>query len=269
MDLLPGRERIVRHDGVKFARALRGDEPMLDDFMATEVIDDAEPGFAACLVDPYLPAVGGFPDLAPLERWCCFRFGEFRRFLLGSSASHRYFEMALLGVNAERRRFGRGPHHRPIAGGDRQPEAMILGYMRGGVVELDSDAVAFSGLERRRLLMAVAMAEVQDAIADPRGCAVGPQAVESYRDQCDGLVYAESENEKRRADEIDPFRQGFAVEGQRAGIVLALIARKLGPKPDDAELPAVEPRRLWRADGLSLRRPSRAVETASAEVKPV
>ena len=99
--------------------------------------------------------------------------------------------------------------------------------------------------------MAVAVAQVGHGIAQSGHGAVGPHRIEPDRGQGHRPVGADPQVEHGGPDQIEVSRQGRRVKGQRARIVLPLIARELRAHPDDAVLAAVGTGVLRRADAAS------------------
>ena len=100
-----------------------------------------------------------------------FRRRQRRQRLAGPHRPHRQVERAA--QDRHRRRLGRGPHHRPVGGRQRQPDAMPGRKARAAIVELQPHAVALPGHQRRGRGVAVAMGEVQHAEAHAQRRAVG------------------------------------------------------------------------------------------------
>ena len=125
--------------------------------------------------------------------------------------------------------------------------------MAGHVVELDLHRVALARLQRLGVFVAgaaVQMREVGHRVAQARDAAVGPDAVKPHGHVCHRLVHAELQREHWGAHQVKAGFEGVGVKGERARVVLALVARKLGAHPDDAVFAAVGARVLGRADGL-------------------
>lgn len=77
--------------------------------------------------------------------------------------------------------------------------------------------------------MAVAVAQVEHRITQTRHGAVRPYLIQPHRDVRDRFVCTHFEVQDGCADKVDVLGQRCAVEGQRARIVAALVARELGP----------------------------------------
>ena len=78
--------------------------------------------------------------------------------------AHRQFEpAACAGQDAERDRRGRGPGVRPIGWCHRHAPAVAGRQVMGDCVEAHGHAVAAARLQRRGLLVAVAMGQVEQA----------------------------------------------------------------------------------------------------------
>ena len=95
------------------------------------------------------------------------------------------------------------------------------------VVELQAHPVPAAGLERRRVLVAVPVGEVEEPVADPRGRAVGRDVGEARRDQRQRAVDGQHEVGDRRAEQLDARRQGIGVEHQRAAVLEPLVERQV------------------------------------------
>ena len=92
--------------------------------------------------------------------------------------------------------------------------------------------------------MALAMTEIEDAIADPRGGAIGRHIAEPHRHHGLGLVGGDGQLDQGGADDGQRRLQRLGIEDQGAGIVEALIQRQLRrhlAQPIGAPFPAASP----------------------------
>ena len=151
---------------------------------------------------------------------------------------------------------------------------MAPGQLVRHVVELDPHRIGLARLQRLRVFVAVAVAQVQHRVTQPRHGAVGPDRVEPHRHVGHRLVGAELEVQHRGTHQVGIGRERRAVEGQRARVVAPLVTRELRAEPDDAVFATVGAgglRRRQRAPGG--RPPGRAqsvvVQVQAAQFVPV
>ena len=96
------------------------------------------------------------------------------------------------------------------------------------VVHLDHRLGALARQKRFRVLMTVAVGEVQQAIGDSRRPAIWGHVIETHADQRLRLVADEAERNGWRAKDFDALGERFGDEHQRAPIILALVRRPFG-----------------------------------------
>ncbi len=92
-------------------------------------------------------------------------------------------ERARPGEERQRHRLGRGPGPRPVRGRDGDAEAVSGRKRVRDRVELDPHAVAAARLEQLRVLVRVAVGEVEQAARDERRSAVGRDVAEADADE--------------------------------------------------------------------------------------
>ena len=100
---------------------------------------------------------------------------------------------------------------------------MALRHPPGDVVHLDLHAVTLAGLERLRVLAALAHAQVLDMVGDACDLARGPDIVEADGHRGHRPVDREIELDRRLANDIHVGDEDGRVEDQRLGIVAALV----------------------------------------------
>src|SRR5256886_13723592 len=172
-------------------------------------------------------------DCAPAGRWSTYvdRFSGslFRGCkilqlrVLGLRRPHRQVDRTHTGVDAKRHRLRCGPDKRPIGGCDSDAEAMTGGKAVGYVVELDNRLAAFAGRKRSGKFVALAMAEIEHAIADQCGGPVGKHIVEAYNCLGYRAVAIEDEPEPGRAEDLQRLAQRLAIKDQRPAVIPPLI----------------------------------------------
>src|SRR5207302_1390507 len=151
-------------------------------------------------------------DYAPARRWAkyldgfsgpLFRGCKTRKFgVLGLRPAHRQVERAHTGVDAKRNRLRCRPDKRPIRGRDSDTEAMTGGKAVSCVVEPDNRFAAFTGNKRIGKFVALAMTEIEHAIADPCGGPVGKHIVEAHNHLGYRAVAVEDEPQPRHAEDL-------------------------------------------------------------------
>ena len=87
--------------------------------------------------------------------------------------------------------------------------------------------------------MTAHVTKIENCIGQPRNSPVWPYRIESHGHMGHGFIHTELQRQHRRTDQIKVFGQHLAIECQRTRIVVALVARKLRPQPDDAILTTV------------------------------
>ena len=142
-----------------------------------------------------------------------------------------------------------------MAGGERLRE----------VVELEPHPVAPARLERRGVLVALPVGEVEQAVADARGGPVGGDVGETRGEERHGPVDGELELGHGRAQELEPLGQGIGVEGEGAAVLEPLVERQVRREAVGAPAARVEAERLRRPErqrdlGPGLGREARGME---------
>ena len=151
-------------------------------------------------------------------------------------------------VDRRRRRLGARPKKRPVGRREGEADPVAGGKDRARVVELQAHAVAPARQERRRLLVAVVMREVQDAVGDAQRLARGMDVAEPGDEVGDRLVGRKLDVEHRRAEQLDRAVERRGLEGERTRVVLALVVGLVvaAERAPLAGMPAHGPRRRDR-----------------------
>ena len=108
-----------------------------------------------------------------------------------ASAEHRH-----------RRLLRARPDHRPVGGGDRQPDPVTGRKHRARVVELDAHPIALPWHQRRRRLVSVAMREVQYSEAHPQRRAIRMHIAKPDHQIRKRPVGRDIERDDRRAEDL-------------------------------------------------------------------
>ena len=119
-------------------------------------------------------------------------------------------------------------------------------------VESHADPVTLARGECLGSVVACAVGEVEQAIADAGGPAVGRDVGEPDGDHRDRLVDRELEVHHRGAEDLHPLGEDVAVEGQGAAVLFALVVGEVGWCVVGAPLPGELAHRQWGLHGQDL-----------------
>src|SRR5439155_19287053 len=119
--------------------------------------------------------------------------------------------------------------------------------------------VAASRLERARLLVALTVAQVEQAACDERRGPVRGDVAEANGDERLGAVGRERQLELGEAEQLQPLGERLAGEGERQAVLGALVDRQIPRDSPGAPESAVEP------GGLSSDEVERVVEPRERE----
>ena len=132
------------------------------------------------------------------------RLGERREvFVLRAARAHGQVDPALGWEEGERHRLRRRPRPRPVRGGDGHAQAVTRGNRVRREVEGDAPLVASSGLQHGRLLVALAVCEVEEPAGDQRRRPVREDIAEAYADERLWAVDRERKDRLGEAEELE------------------------------------------------------------------
>jgi hypothetical protein len=92
--------------------------------------------------------------------------------------------------------------------------------------------------------MALAVGQVEQPVSHQGRGAVGLDVVQTRREQGPRLVDREVELDHRRPEDLDPRRERFGIEGERATVVGTLIERHLALGAERAPFAGAQARGL-------------------------
>ena len=187
-----------------------------------------------------------------LERLRPFGRRERRRLVLVAGRAHGKQQPAAL-VQRERDGLGRGPGPRPVGARDRHAQAMSGRHGLGDRVEADADVVAAPRLERPRLIVAVAVGQVEQAAGHEQRRSLGGDRAQAHRHQRARPVGRQRQLDLREAEDLERLLERLEREGHRALVLGALLGR---PVPGAA---VRAPRAGVRARGLDAAEADRVV----------
>src|SRR5215211_1196440 len=95
------------------------------------------------------------------------------------------------------------------------------------VVQIDAHAISASGFERLRLLMAVAVSQVEQSIGDAGRRTAGVHVRHANADERLGSVRCELELGDRSTENDQRLLERLSIENERATIIVPLIRRKI------------------------------------------
>ena len=181
--------------------------------------------------------------------WSLFRVGKTLELrVLGPRRPDREVDRAYTGVDAERNGLRCRPQKRPIGGRDSDPDAMTGGKAVGYIVELDSRFAAFTGNKRIGKFVALAMAEIEHAIADQCRDPIGKDVIEAHNRLGYRAVAVEHEPELGHAEDFQRIAQRLGIKDQRPAVIHLLVGWHLNISAEGAPTAACKPRRGWRVD---------------------
>src|SRR4051794_3790164 len=93
--------------------------------------------------------------------------------------------------------------------------------------ELDVYPVTLPGIERLGVLVAVAVGEVQDPVADAHGRPVRSDLVQPERQEGDRLVHGDVQADGWRTENLKGLFERAGVEAERIGVICPLVSREL------------------------------------------
>ena len=199
-DLGARRKRVVRADRVPRVGASLQFEVYRVDAARAGVGAQFDDAFAGCDVMHDAPLVGARDQHRHRQRrglrgrrWCGGGVG--RRV----SLAQRQVQNAGTSEDRQSHRLGRRPDERPVAGRDRDPDPMARRERLADIVELYAHPLARPWLHRSGEFMAVAVGEVEQAVAHARDAPVGPDVIEAHRDHPQRPVRGKIEFDDRRA----------------------------------------------------------------------
>ena len=130
---------------------------------------------------------------------------------------------------------------RPIGGRDSDAEAMTDGKAVGYIVELDNRLATFTGNKRIGKFMALAMAEIEHAIADPCRGPVGKHVIEAHNHLSHRAIAIEDEPQPGHAQNLQRLGQRLGIENDRAIVIHPLIGWHLITPAEGAPIAACNP----------------------------
>ena len=151
-----------------------------------------------------------------------------QRRVLAAAAAHRQLERAPAGRQRERDRLGRGPDDRPVAVESASRRRWPAANACAAFVELQADRLAPARLQRLRILVAVAMRQVEQAVGDARRGAVRRDVAKPRRTNAFGLSTRHVERRPPARRGSRGARRAARYRRQRAAVLVALVARQVG-----------------------------------------
>ena len=107
-------------------------------------------------------------------------------------------------------------------------------------------ATGTPGNERRRLLVALAVGEIEEAAGHECRRAVGCDVAQAGGHECEWTIRADEHMDSRHAEDLHRLAQGLAVEAQRAAVLASLVGGRVD-RATEAEPIAPVLTRLERA----------------------
>ena len=105
---------------------------------------------------------------------------------------------------------------------------MAPGDAARDVVQLQGDLVEAARLQRRGMLVAVAMGEIERPIGDERRGAVRRDIAEPRGEMSLRPIGGQCQPQLRRAQDLDILRQGRRIEAEGAGVLDPLVEGQIG-----------------------------------------
>ena len=143
--------------------------------------------------------------------------------------ANRQFETAAVADDRQHVSGRRRPDNRPIGVGDCQPDAVARAEAMADIAELQRDVIGLARFKRLQHFMAVAMREIEDAIADARCRPIREDLAECRHQQGAGPVGGNADTEARCSQHIDIRIKRFAVKYDLPTHFLALVQRLVRP----------------------------------------
>ncbi len=172
---------------------------------------------------------GGVQDLDGQPRRDLRRAERRQRVVERVRRAHRQRQRArAAGVDGERDRLGRRPQPRPVARRQGEAHAVAGGHGVGDGLHRDPDVERLADRDVARVLVVVGVAEVQEPAGDDRRGAVGGDVAQSRGDERTRPVGADPQRHDRLPEQLGALGDRCGVEGQRAGVVAALVDRHVG-----------------------------------------
>ena len=168
--------------------------------------------------------------------------------VVGPGRAHRQHQAARrAGEQAELDGLGRGPDPGPVLGRHGHAQAMAGGEGVGDRVEGHGRVEALAGHKRSRLLVAVAVRQIEHLPGDELGAAVGRHVAEAHADQGARLVDGEPQGDLGRSQDLERGRERRRGEAQRATVLGTLVERPVAGRALGAPGAGVHAGELWAA----------------------
>src|SRR5882724_10669026 len=189
----------------------------------------------------------GGPKLSCFRRRALGWFEGPERAVSRVRRSHREIDKTFTSKKAQRCRPRRRPRDRPVAGGNSQAHFVAHGKCVCDIVHRNRYQVALTRRHGFRMLVAVAVRKVEQAIGHPGGRAVGSDVVQAHGDKGHALVGGNLQGRHWGAQNFHSLWQSLRVECQRTTVVTALVRWRFTGRAKTAPFARAEAGSLRRA----------------------